>query len=61
MLQMRHVLQLFTWIPSFSDVYTDLGMALTFNDDGKLAIPVAYCLQVLKKSNIYYIYDNNGH
>ncbi len=26
-------------------------MALTFNDDGKLAIPVAYCLQVLKKSN----------
>ncbi len=38
--------------PSFSDVFPDLGMTFTLNDEGKLAIPVAYCLQVLKKSSV---------
>ncbi len=36
---------------SLSDVFLDLGMVLTLNDNGKLGILVAYCLNVLKKAN----------
>ncbi len=34
----------------FSDVFPDLGMVLTLNDDGKRGIPVTCFFQVVKKS-----------
>ncbi len=46
----RAILGFFIYFYHRCITFPDLGMTLTLNDDGKLAIQVAYCLQVLKMS-----------